>query len=146
MSFGFAALDVPDNFQGKHAFLSLHVWLILRRLFPEGRDGKQLSQLMYDNFQDQVEHMVRSAGVQVRLQKHLTELEKQFYGSCTAYDKALGDEPIEPLASALLRNVYLGDDGKLEAAKKLETYVLREIACLAKTPSHAVLQGLIRFS
>lgn len=88
---------------------------------------------------------MRSAGVQVRLQKHLTELEKQFYGSCTAYDTAIGDEPIEPLASALLRNVYLGDDGKLEAAKKLETYVLREIACLAKTPSRAVLHGFIRF-
>lgn len=38
----------------------------------------------------------RALGLQVRLQKTLTELEKQFYGSSMAYDKAVaGGEPLE---------------------------------------------------
>ena len=119
--------------------------MVIRRLRLEGRDGNQLAQVMYDNFQDDVEHLVRKAGVQIRLQKHLTDLEKQFYGSAAAYDRALSDTPTEPLSATLFRNVYQRAEGKEDASKLLETYVLREIACLAKTPSEAIMAGQIRF-
>lgn len=141
-----AELEVPKDFQHTHALLCLHVWLIIKRLSLEGKPGKRISQIMYDNFQDDVEHMVREAGVQVRLQKHLTELEKQFYGSCAAYDKALDGSSQEPLVAALHRNIYQKDSAKKNASKKMETYVLRAMASLAKTPSDIVLKGQIRFS
>ena len=60
---------------------------------------------------------------QVRLQKQLVELEKQFYGSAMAYDGAMGGK--EDLARALLRNVYMGDEGKAPSAVLLATYVRR---------------------
>eukprot|EP00889_Picochlorum_renovo_P001638 jgi/Picre1/28668/NNA_004068.t1 len=82
----------------------------------------------------------------VRLQKHLTELEKQFYGSSAAYDKALDASSQETLAAALHRNVYQQDPAKKNASKKMETYVLRAMASLSKTPSDIVLKGQIRFS
>lgn len=137
--------QVPNDFQHKHAMLCLHVWMVLKRLRIEGKPGKTISQIMYDDFQDDVEHMVRSAGVQVRLQKHLSELEKQFYGSCTAYDRALGSDPPETLASALYRNVYQAQEEKKQASSLLERYVKRELACLSKTDSSVVLAGRIRF-
>ncbi|KAI8105880.1 hypothetical protein M9434_000459 [Picochlorum sp. BPE23] len=142
----FQELEVPNDFQHTHALLCLHVWLIIKRLSLEGKPGKRISQIMYDNFQDDVEHMVREAGVQVRLQKHLTELEKQFYGSSAAYDKALDASSQETLAAALHRNVYQQDPAKKNASKKMETYVLRAMASLSKTPSDIVLKGQIRFS
>ncbi len=49
-----------------HALLCLHVWLLLVRLRPEGKSGKQLAQMLYDNFQDDVEKRAREAGVKVR--------------------------------------------------------------------------------
>lgn len=101
--------------------------------------------MMYDNFQDDVERMVRAA-VKVRVSKQLTELEKQFYGSGMAYDAAMKEDPKETLAEALLRNVYQADPGKREAARKLERYVKRELACLAMTDSAAVMAGNVRFS
>ena len=137
--------QVPNDFQHRHAMLCLHVWMVLKRLRSEGKPGKKISQIMYDDFQDDVEHMVRNAGVQVRLQKHLSELEKQFYGSCTAYDRALGSDPPESLASALYRNVYQAQEGKKHASSLLERYVKRELACLSKTDSSVVLSGRIRF-
>lgn len=142
----FDSLELPQDFQHQHALLCLHVWLLLVRLRPEGPDGKKLAQMMYDNFQDDVEGRVRKAGVKVRVGKQLTELEKQFYGSSLAYDKALKGESGETLASALLRNVYQADPGKKEAAVKLERYVRRELACLSLTDSAAVMSGNVRFS
>lgn len=139
------AFQIPGDFQHKYSLLCLHVWMLLRRLKLEGKDGKMLSQIMYDNFQDDVEHMVRQAGVQIRLQKHLTELEKQFYGTCAAYDAALSDTPKETLANALHRNVYQGNPNAAKASKHLEKYVLREMACLSKTSSESIMSGRIQF-
>lgn len=142
-----AAAQLPAGFQAEHAFLSLHVWLLLVRLRPEAADGRDLAQKVYDNFQDDVETRVRAAGVKVRLSKQLTELEKQFYGSSMAYDKALaGEGSAESLAAALQRNVYLGDAAMTEAAAALERYCKRELACLSLTPSEAVLAGHVKFS
>ena len=141
-----AALDIPDDsFQHRHAMFCLHVWMVLKRLRLEGKPGKKISQIMYDEFQDDVEHMVRAAGVQVRLGKHLSELEKQFYGSCTAYDRAMGKDAREGLEGALWRNVYQGEAGKEAASGRLARYVQRGVASLAKTPSEAVLEGRISF-
>lgn len=140
------ALDIPaDSFQHRHAMLCLHVWMVLKRLRLEGKAGKKISQVMYDEFQDEVEHMVRAAGVQVRLGKHLSELEKQFYGSCTAYDRAMGREAREGLETALWRNVFQGEVGKEAASSRLAKYVQRGVASLSKTPSEAVLEGRISF-
>lgn len=127
--------------------LCLHVWMLLARLRPEGPDGKRLAQMMYDDFQEDVETRVRAAGVQVRVGKQLAELEKQFYGSCLAYDRALkGEDGAEKLSLALLRNVYQANKKKQPAAAQLERYVRREMACLAMTDSTAVLAGNLRFS
>jgi cytochrome b pre-mRNA-processing protein 3 len=141
------AFDIPvRDFQHRHAMLCLHVWMLLVRLRPEGKDGKLLSQLLYEDFQEDVERQVRATGLEVRVSKHLTELEKQFYGSCVAYDRALKGESGESLSTALLRNVLQAAPGKESAAARLERYVRRELACLALTESEAVMMGNVKFS
>jgi cytochrome b pre-mRNA-processing protein 3 len=80
-------------------------------------------QVLYDDFQTDVEERARSAGVRVRLQKQLTELEKQFYGSSMAYDRAMAGE--EALDRALLRNVYLQQSDSEPSAQLLARYVRR---------------------
>ncbi len=56
---------LPHAFATTHALLTLHVWLLLARLRQEGRDGKDLSQMLYDNFAEDVERRVRAEGVKV---------------------------------------------------------------------------------
>jgi cytochrome b pre-mRNA-processing protein 3 len=147
------AFDLTNGtFHPRYAFLCLHVWLVLVRLRPEGKDGKKLAQEFYDNFQEDVETRVRQAGVKVRISKQLTELEKMFYGSSFAYDRAAGlvklkeGEKKEDLMVALHRNVYNEEEGKLAAAKVLEKYVMRELACISMTESSYIMDGNIRFS
>ena len=85
-------MGLPADFQPLHSSLCLHIWLLLVRLRAEGKPGKQLAQMLYDDFQTDVEERARAAGVRVRLSKQLTELEKQFYGSSMAYDKEMAGE------------------------------------------------------
>eukprot|EP00192_Tetraselmis_astigmatica_P013456 CAMPEP_0117655458 /NCGR_PEP_ID=MMETSP0804-20121206/4289_1 /TAXON_ID=1074897 /ORGANISM="Tetraselmis astigmatica, Strain CCMP880" /LENGTH=320 /DNA_ID=CAMNT_0005461809 /DNA_START=75 /DNA_END=1037 /DNA_ORIENTATION=- len=138
-----------EQFPCKQGLISLHVWLCLTRLRLEGKQGQQVSQTLYDLFQEDVEARVRAAGVKVRISKWLTELEQRFLGAATAYDKALKvpdmAESKALLTEALWRNVYNGE-GEMSQAHILQRYVRRELACLAITDSQAVLDGQIRFS
>ena len=138
------AYQIERTFRGEHSALVLHVWLVLRRLRDEGDDGKALSQVLYDTFQDDVEHRVHAEGVRVRVNRWLNELEQGFYGSALSYDNALtggsGD-----LAKVLHRNVYHGE-GDERRSKKLERYVRRELLCLNATDGKAVREGRVKFS
>ena len=60
-----AALNIGDTFAQKYSVLCIHVWLLLVRLRAEGDDGKGVAQKLYENFQDDVEAMVRAEGVTV---------------------------------------------------------------------------------
>jgi len=60
-----AAFDLEYRFATTYSLLCLHVWLALVRLRVEGKDGKDLAQMMYDNFQEDVELRVRAEGVKV---------------------------------------------------------------------------------
>jgi cytochrome b pre-mRNA-processing protein 3 len=41
------------------------MWMLLVRLRAEGKPGKDLAQLIHENFQEDVEFRVRAAGVKV---------------------------------------------------------------------------------
>ncbi len=60
-----AAFGLEYRFATTYSLLCLHVWLSLVRLRAEGKDGKDLAQMMYDNFQEDVEIRVRGEGVKV---------------------------------------------------------------------------------
>ena len=84
---------------------------------------------------------MRAEGVVVRLSKWMRELEQSFYGSCAAYDAAMAtDAAAGALQSALRRNVYLGEGQTADAARAAR-YVRHQLACLALTPSDAVMAG-----
>ena len=137
----------PGDFRCRFALASLHLWLSLVRLRGEGEAGKLLGQELYDHFWAEMETRVRGEGVVVRLSKWMRELEGAFYGSSAAYDAALADQQDGPvgagrdeLASALRRNVYMGD-GSLQDSQFLARYVRHQLACLALTQSEAVMAG-----
>ena len=60
-----AALGLPDRFAATYSLLCLHVWLLLVRLRREGDDGRELAQILYEAFQDDVEIRVHAEGVKV---------------------------------------------------------------------------------
>eukprot|EP00236_Picocystis_salinarum_P001291 CAMPEP_0183823518 /NCGR_PEP_ID=MMETSP0807_2-20130328/103_1 /TAXON_ID=88271 /ORGANISM="Picocystis salinarum, Strain CCMP1897" /LENGTH=241 /DNA_ID=CAMNT_0026068421 /DNA_START=26 /DNA_END=751 /DNA_ORIENTATION=+ len=141
----YLAAGLPRKFATMHGLYCLHIWMLLDRLRAEGKDGTRLTQMTYDKFQRDVELLVRKEGVKVRVSKWLKELEKNFYGACVAYDRAMKDEDQLELQRSLYRNVYHqeGDEGN---AALLAKYVRREVKCLSLTDSKAMLAGHIQFS
>jgi|TARA_B100001142_G_scaffold136376_1_gene137829 cytochrome b pre-mRNA-processing protein 3 len=96
--------DAERSFRWEHSLLVLHVWLILCRLRGEGEGGRELGQMMYDSFQDDVELRVRSEGLNIGAPKWLQALEQNFYGSAVRITRKT--EPEELLYSIIL-SVFL---------------------------------------
>eukprot|EP01026_Neomeris_dumetosa_P038716 TRINITY_DN3159_c0_g1_i1.p2 TRINITY_DN3159_c0_g1~~TRINITY_DN3159_c0_g1_i1.p2 ORF type:complete len:313 (-),score=41.71 TRINITY_DN3159_c0_g1_i1:262-1155(-) len=139
----YKVMGIPVEFQCSHSLFNLHMWILITRLRREGMPGKRLMQRTYELYQDEVYKAV-SELVQVRLNKLMVELEQQFYGAATAYDKAItagGDE----LFVAIKRNVYLGQREKHEYISLLEEYTLRQLAGISRMAQIDFLNGDVKF-
>lgn len=121
---------VPDSLDGRFDMISLHVFLLLRRLGAEGTAAQPLSQALADLMFDDMDQSLREMGVgDMGVGKRVRRMAEAFYGRVAAYDAALSDEPAA-LESALVRNVYRGDAPEAVRVAGLADYVRRQIAVL----------------
>lgn len=60
-----AGVNIGPTFAHRYALLCIHIWFLLVRLRAEGEEGKDIAQMIYENFQEDVEGMVRREGVVV---------------------------------------------------------------------------------
>ncbi|KAL8552486.1 hypothetical protein ACS0TY_001248 [Phlomoides rotata] len=142
--------SLEETFKTNFSLLVLHMWLCLRRLKDEGKEGVELGQYLYEIYNHDLELKVSKAGVNLLLSKWMKELEKIFYGNVVAYDAAIGKQ--DELQNVIWRNVF-SDDGTLkpdEAAlisvQAMTRYIRREATCLSLTDKEAILSGNFRFT
>ncbi|XP_068640239.1 uncharacterized protein [Aristolochia californica] len=131
----------------------LHMWLCLRRLKEEGKEGVELGQYLYEIYYHDLELRVSKAGVNLLLAKWMKELEKIFYGNIVAYDEAMVPHAKnDQLQTVLWRNVFSDDgnempnDGAAKAVQALSRYTRRESTCLSLTGKEAVFYGNFMFT
>ncbi|KAJ8426418.1 hypothetical protein Cgig2_023534 [Carnegiea gigantea] len=122
------------------SLLVLHMWMCLRRLKEEGKEGVEFGQYLYEIYNHDLELRVSKAGVNLLLTKWMKDLEKILYGNIVAYDNALLPEAGKnDLSDVLRRNVICDDAGSepSDAAKcvvqAMARYVRREVSCLSVT-------------
>ncbi|CAM8964163.1 unnamed protein product [Rhodiola kirilowii] len=122
--------NLEKTFKTTFSLLVLHMWLVLRRLKEEGKEG-----------------------VNLMLTRWMKDLEKIFYGNIVAYDKALlPDAKQDELSSVLWRNIF-SDDGvskpteeALHFLQAMSRYARRESICLSLTDKDAILSGNFLFT
>ncbi|XP_038993494.1 ubiquinol-cytochrome-c reductase complex assembly factor 1 [Hibiscus syriacus] len=149
----FEVFNLEKTFQTTFSLLVLHMWLCLRRLKTEGKEGVELGQYVYEIYNHDVELRVSKAGVNLLLTKWMKELEKIFYGNIVAYDAALLPEATkEELTEVIWRNIF-SDDGTskpigaaLRTVQAMERYVRREVSCLSLTDKSAMFSGNFMFT
>lgn len=142
------------SFMAPFSLLSLHMWLVINRLHqePESQDNKLfLHSLYHDYFYKDIERRVYAHGVQIRVGKWVDKLQKQFYGTSFAYDKAIraeggSQEQQAALVDALVKNMYNADQNNRPWAELTSRYLIRELQCLGETSAAAVYKGHVRFS
>lgn len=145
--------DLERTFKTTFSLLVLHMWLCLRRLKEEGKEGVEFGQYLYEIYNHDLELRVSKAGVNLLLTKWMKDLERIFYGNIVAYDNAMLPEARkDDLPNVLWRNI-LSDDGSLDqdgaarhAVQAMARYVRREASCLALTDSAAMYSGNFMFT
>ncbi|KAH6831983.1 ubiquinol-cytochrome C chaperone family protein [Perilla frutescens var. hirtella] len=131
--------SLEETFKTTYSLLVLHMWLCLRRLRKEGKEGVELGQYLYEIYNHDLELRVSKAGVNLLLSKWMKELERIFYGNVVAYDAAIGKQ--DDLQNVIWRNVFLDDDTSkpsgdvLLSVQALTRYVRREESSLSLTES-----------
>ncbi len=98
---------VSDDFEGRFEALTLHVFLVLRRLRELPEPAAQAAQDLVDANFSYLELGFRQGGVSdVSVPKRLKKIGRSFYGRVGAYEEAFA-AAAEPgaLAAALSRNV-----------------------------------------
>ncbi|CAN6218852.1 unnamed protein product [Urochloa humidicola] len=145
--------QLEKTFKTTFALLVLHMWLVLRRLKEEGKDGVKFGQYIYEMYNHDVELRVSKAGVNLLLIKWMKELEKIFYGNIVKYDAAISPEARQDdLVNVIWRNIYAEegseavDAAAAPAVQALARYTRRESTCLSLTDKDAMFSGNFKFT
>lgn len=97
---------VPDTLDGRYEMISLHSFLVMRRLKKSGKTFQNLSQTVFDLMFQDMDQSLREIGVgDLSVGKRIKKMAQVFYGRIVAYETALegGGESLE---EALARNHY----------------------------------------
>ncbi len=147
----FKNLSVPDTLEGRFDMITLHAFLVMRRLKTVGDGGRDVSQLLHDVLFADIDQSLRESGVgDFGIGHKINRLSKTFFGRLLAYELALeaadaGDGSDQALVDALRRNVYGRGDPGSKILHRMARYVRAQSAALATTPSSDILQGRLAF-
>ena len=134
---------VPDTVDGRFDLLLLHLWMVLRRLGPQGLDSP-MSQALLDCFCSDMDANLREMGIgDLTVPKRMQKFGEAFYGRSTAYDAAL-EKGRDALAQAICKNVLNGTASA--QAARLAAYTEAVLADLAAFDEQAFRSGAWRFA
>ncbi|KRE17418.1 hypothetical protein ASE63_13265 [Bosea sp. Root381] len=136
---------VPDSFEGRFESLTLHVFLVLRRLRKLPAPAADLAQELVDACFAYLELGFRNGGVSdIAVPKRMKKIGQMFYGRLQAYEAALLAQQPEELVEALRRNAS-PDPQSGEGAILLAGFARRAQDKLAEFDLDAILSGAALF-
>lgn len=131
---------IPDSFEGRFESLTLHMFLVLRRLRELPPPAGDLSQELIDACFAYLELGFRNGGVSdVVVPKRMKKIGQMFYGRVQAYEAAFTASEAETLIETLRRNA------SPEGAPALAVYLRTAQAGLAALDLDALLQRELLF-
>lgn len=140
---------VPDTVEGRFEMISLHVFLILRRLRAETAtaEAAPLAQALFDLMFADMDRNLRELGVgDLAVGRRVKAMARALYGRIAAYERGLA-EGAAALAGALQRNLF-GDAAAVPtaAALVLARYMADSVAALDAVPASALVRGETAFA
>lgn len=136
---------IPDHFEGRFESLTLHVFLVLRRLRELPAPAADFAQELVDACFAYLELGFRNAGISdIAVPKRMKKIGQMFYGRVRAYETALETGTTQDLVEALRRNASPGEGGG-EGATLLAAYAERARVHLAGCDLDAILNADMLF-
>ena len=143
----YAELGVPDTVDGRFDMVSLHVYLVVRRLGVLPEPGPKLAQAVFDAMFSDMDVNLREMGVgDLSVGKRNRAMWEAFHGRAAAYQAALAAGDDGALEEALRRNVWRGavPDGG-DVVGRLARIVRRRDAALAGQDLAGLREGKVGF-
>ncbi len=143
----FADLGVPDTLEGRFETVSLHAWMVMRRLAMGGKPVADFNQGLFDFMFADLDFNLREMGAgDMKVGDKVKDLASHYYGRVGAYDAGIAakDDP-SVLESALDRNLYGSTLPDAAHVTALARYVRRQLAHLEAFPIDRLLAGQVEF-
>ena len=141
----YAELGVPDTVDGRFDMVSLHVYLIVRRLGLLPEPGPKLAQAVFDAMFSDMDVNLREMGVgDLSVGKRNRAMWEAFHGRAAAYQAALAATNDTALEEALRRNVWRGAAPDGDAVSRLARIVRKRDAILATQDLSGLRDGKVR--
>jgi cytochrome b pre-mRNA-processing protein 3 len=119
---------VPDTVAGRFDMITLHMYIVLRRLKEIGNEGIELSQDLFDIMFADMDKNMREMGVgDLSVGKNVKVFATAFYGRIKAYDNGISALKSETLSDSLKRNIFSDAEPREEQVIALEDYLTRGI-------------------
>jgi cytochrome b pre-mRNA-processing protein 3 len=140
----YTAFRVEDSVEGRFELLTLHVYLLLRRLKGQNGEAKRLAQHVLDALFANLDGSLREMGVgDLSVGRKIRGMAEAFYGRIGAYEHAMAHSAPAALEEALARNVYEKTDPAAGAG--LAGYVRAAAAFLDAQPLGRLLGGIVAY-
>lgn len=141
-------LAVPDTVDGRFDLISLHVYLLFRRLKREGAAAESLAQDLSEVFFADMDLSLREMGAaDIGVGRRVKRMIEGFYGRAAAYDKAQGEPGDQALIDALARNLYgTVEEPPAACLAAMVRYLRACEAVLAQVPGATLLAGGASFA
>ena len=139
----FISFGVPDTVMGRFDVLSLHIYLLARRLREDGRPiCMDLSQEVFDLYVYDVERALRELGIgDTSVPKKKKKMIRSFYGQIDDFDEAINTNDKDTIVEKVsLRYLSETENPKPEI---LTSYILATEADLKTQDIKSILSGEI---
>jgi len=125
---------IRRDFKSKHMLLSLHVWMVHKRLIhPSTSDsGKLIQESLFDRLWEDTLSRIRSQGLpELTVNSHLKNVQKYTFSSLMGFDHALTfeseEERLDELGGELWRKVFMRNEKlPVDHVLRLAKYVVEE--------------------
>lgn len=143
----YADLAVPDTVDGRFDMVSLHVYLVIRRLAGLPDPGPRLAQAVFDAMFSDMDVNLREMGVgDLGVSRRNRAMWEAFHGRSAAYQAALDSDDATGLTAALIRNVWRGNPPRDVTAPAVVSAIIRQRhAELATQDIAGLAKGVVRF-
>jgi cytochrome b pre-mRNA-processing protein 3 len=139
----FAELGIPDTMDGRYEMVSLHVYLVLRRLKRDHRATAAVAQALFDRMFMDFDEALREAGAgDLGVGRRVKQMATGFYGRIAAYDAGLDGGDLD---EALRRNAYGTVQPPPEAVARLARYARAVDEALAAQSIAELAAGRVTF-
>lgn len=113
----YTELGVQDRIDSRFEIYTLHVLLLFVRLRKEDERSADLAQKLFDHYVSALDNVLRELGVgDVSVGKKMRKLGEALYGRMSSYEKALSENGLAALETAIARNVFESEDAATGAA------------------------------